>query len=149
MWGCSWTCCRRLWHEARVYGRTRGGGRTRRIAGDRDVAQSVSGLRDRDRESRIHVGVPEDGAAGLRQAGAAIRAGQAVPGAEVVQDVPVGVPQPGHFPGERSEPGAARRSEGGEAEVGYGGGGLCSPGWPGDDRNSRLESPAEGSWKAM
>ena len=56
--------------------------------------------------------LPQDRPAGFRQAGAALRARQAVPGAEIVQDVPAGVSQSGHFSGERGEPRAARRGEG-------------------------------------
>ena len=42
-----------------------------------------AGLRDRNRESGIHQRLPEDRPAGFRQGRAALRAGQALPGAEV------------------------------------------------------------------
>ena len=84
-------------HEARVYRRTGGGGYRSAAAGDRDMAEYLSGLRDRDRAAGVHFRLSEDGTAGFRQADAALRARQEVPGVEVVEDVHARVPQSRHL----------------------------------------------------
>ena len=50
-----------------VYRRTRARRRRCRAAGNRNLAQPVPGLRDRNRHARVHQRVPEDRAAGFRQ----------------------------------------------------------------------------------
>ena len=70
-------------------------------------------LRNRDRHAGVHFRVPQDRPAGFRQDRAALRAGQALPGAEIVQDVPAGLSQSGDLSGERGQPRAARRGAGG------------------------------------
>ena len=60
----------------------------------------------------VHLGLPENRTARSRQAHAALCARQAVPGAEVAQDVHAGLSQSGNFSGERRQPLFERCREG-------------------------------------
>ena len=55
---------------------------------------------------------PKTGLPDFGKTHAALRPGQAVPGAEIVQDVPARLPQSRHLSGERGQPDAARRRQG-------------------------------------
>src|SRR3954451_24522657 len=103
----SWACFQTNWNvdeeAAAVYGRTCGGGRKGAVTRYRDLAESVSRLRNRDCDAGVYLGLPEDGVAGPWHAALGLHAAPALPGVEIAEDVYARLSQPGNLSGERRE----------------------------------------------
>src|SRR5580698_6563221 len=106
--------------RATLYRRARQGWARFSLSGDRDVAESVCWVRDCDRRPGVYLGLPEDGAAGFWHDYAALYAAASLRGVEILERVPVLLPEPGNLSGECGEPGAERPGEG--LRPGLGGG---------------------------
>ena len=78
------------------------------VSGNRDLAQSVSQLRNPDRHPRIHLRLPQDRAARLRHLVDPLHAQQRLPGVEVAERVSDVLSQYRDLPGEHCQPCAVK-----------------------------------------
>src|ERR1700741_2828946 len=99
------------------------------ISRNRNLAEPVSRIRDRNRRSRVHLSVSKNWTAGFRYDHDPLHAAKIVPRIEVAEGVPAKLPQPGNFSGKHREPGARGCGEVGEAGVGGGEGRFRAAGW--------------------
>src|SRR5215831_8563689 len=92
-------------NEASVLRRACGSGRCQSAPGNRNLAESISdGLRDRNLDAGVYISVPENRPARSRNTDSALCSRPLVPGAQISQDVYVGVSELGNLSRERREP---------------------------------------------
>src|ERR1700693_2269455 len=102
----------RILPDDRVHGRACPGGNHGGAAGDRHLAEPVSGLRDHGRDPRVQRDLSEDRAAGLPAPEDPLRPGWAMPRAQVSQALHRGVSQPRDLLRERRQPDPGRLRRG-------------------------------------